>query len=87
MQKALSLFEKGPLALVAGEGFEPRPLGYEPYDVRLCRLEQSLVTALTSINLRREAALGPVRLRRLKLSRRIRFTSPFKDAGHGPGAL
>jgi len=26
MQKALSLFEKGPLALVAGEGFEPLDL-------------------------------------------------------------
>ena len=27
MQKALSLFEKGPLALVAGEGFEPSTSG------------------------------------------------------------
>ena len=35
MQKALSRFEKGPLALVAGRGLDPRPLGYEPYDVRL----------------------------------------------------
>ncbi len=26
-QKALSLFEKGPLALVAGEGFEPSTSG------------------------------------------------------------
>jgi hypothetical protein len=27
MRKALSLFEKGPLALVAGEGFEPSTSG------------------------------------------------------------
>jgi hypothetical protein len=27
MQKALSLFEKGPLALVVGEGFEPSTSG------------------------------------------------------------
>jgi hypothetical protein len=27
MQKALSLFEKGPLALVAGAGFEPATSG------------------------------------------------------------
>jgi len=27
MQQALSLFEKGPLALVAGEGFEPSTSG------------------------------------------------------------
>jgi hypothetical protein len=34
MQKALSPFEKGPLALVAGRDLNPRPLGYEPYDAR-----------------------------------------------------
>jgi hypothetical protein len=28
MQKALSLFEKRPLALVAGRDLNPRPLGY-----------------------------------------------------------
>jgi hypothetical protein len=48
MQKALSLFEKGPLALVAGADLNPRPLGYEPYDVCLYRLASSLVAALTS---------------------------------------
>ena len=32
----------------------PRPLGYEHYDVRLRRLKQSLVTALTSADLRHE---------------------------------
>jgi len=52
MQKALSLFEKGPLALVAGKDFNPQPLGYEPYDVRLARLGQSPVAALASANLR-----------------------------------
>ena len=40
-------YAKGPLPsgkgpdlhkLVAGEGLNPRPLGYEPYDARLCRL-------------------------------------------------
>ena len=50
MQKALSLFEKGPLALVAGEGFEPSTSGLEPYDARLRRLAWSLVAALTSVN-------------------------------------
>jgi len=59
----------------------PGPLGYEPYDARLCRPEQPLVTASTSIYLWRDVAVGPVRLRRLKLARRIRFTSPFTDAG------
>jgi hypothetical protein len=41
MQKALSLFEKGPLALVAGRDLNPRPLGYEHYDARLPRLRCS----------------------------------------------
>ena len=58
MQKALSLFEKGPLALVAGD-LNPRPLGYEPYDVRLWRLGSSLVTALASAEVRYEVFLGP----------------------------
>jgi hypothetical protein len=48
MQKALSLFEKGPLALVAGRDLNPRPLGYEPYDVCLWRPEQSLAGVVTS---------------------------------------
>ena len=47
MQKAISLFEKGPLALVAGEDLNPRPLGYEPYDVCLWRPEQSLAGVVT----------------------------------------
>ena len=59
MQKALSLFEKGPLALVAGAGLNPRPLGYEPYDARLCRLRQSPVILLTSVGLGRDFGLRP----------------------------
>lgn len=59
-------------------------LGYEPYDARRYRLKQSLVSALTSINLRHEVAVGPVRLPRLRLSRRVRFTNPFTDMGHRP---
>jgi hypothetical protein len=51
MQKALSLFEKGPLALVAGADLNPRPLGYEPYDMRLRRLKLSPATALASADL------------------------------------
>jgi hypothetical protein len=31
----------------------PRPLGYEPYDVCLCRLASSLVAGLTSADRRR----------------------------------
>jgi hypothetical protein len=60
-------------------------LGYEPYDASRYRLKQSLVSALTSINLRHEVAMGPVRLPRLRLSRRVRFTNPFTDnMGHRP---
>jgi hypothetical protein len=77
MQKALSLFEKGPLALVAGRDLNPRPLGYEPYDVRLCRLGLSLVTLLTSVDLLREVFSDLLRLPRLSLSRRVRFTNRF----------
>jgi len=79
MQKALSLFEKGPLALVAGEGFEPRPLGYEPYDARLPRLRLSLAGAATSADRTDHISLRRLRLPRLKLSRRIRFTNRFTE--------
>jgi hypothetical protein len=53
----------------------PLSLGYEPYDVRLCRLGQSLVTALASADLGHEVIPGPVRLLRLSLSRRISCTN------------
>jgi hypothetical protein len=78
-REAVSLFEKRASGLGTGEGLNPRPLGYEPYDARLYRLKRSLVGALTSINLRHEVALGPARLPRLRLSRRVRFTNPFTD--------
>jgi hypothetical protein len=54
----------------------PRPLGYEPYDVRLSRLALSLVTALTSADERRAFMPGPLRLPRLTLSRRVLCTNP-----------
>ncbi len=57
----------------------PRPLGYEPYDVRLCRLGSSLVTALTSIDPRREVFPDLLRLLRVDLSRRVRFTNRFTE--------
>jgi hypothetical protein len=57
----------------------PRPLGYEPYDVCLCRLGSSLVTALTSIDPRREVFPDLLRLLRLGLSRRVRFTNRFTE--------
>ena len=54
-------------------------LGYEPYDVRLCRLGQSPVTALTLAGLLREVAPGLLRLPCLSLSRRVRFTNSFTE--------
>ena len=54
-------------------------LGYEPTDVRLRRLGQSLVTALTSADLRREVVPGLLHLCRLSLSRRVRFTNRFTE--------
>jgi hypothetical protein len=62
--------------LVAGEGLNPRPLGYKHYDVRLCRLASSLVTALTSADGRRAFMPGPLRLPRLNSSRRVLCTNP-----------
>ena len=55
----------------------PRPLGYEPYDVRLQRLGESLIIALTSADLRRDVDSVLPCLPRLKLSRCVRFTNRF----------
>lgn len=44
-------------------------------DMRLCRLGQSQVTVMASADVRREAVSGLLRLPRLSLSRRIRFTT------------
>ncbi len=57
----------------------PRPLGYEPTDVRLRCLGQSLVTTLTSTDLRREVVPGLLHLCRLSLSRCVRFTDRFTE--------
>ena len=57
----------------------PTSLGYEPYDVRLRRLGRSLVTALTSADLRREVDSVLPCLPRLKLSRCVRFTNRFTE--------
>jgi len=54
----------------------PRPLGYEPYDVCLSRLKLSLVAALTSADGRQSFMPGPRRLPRLKPSRRVVCTNP-----------
>jgi len=53
----------------------PRPLGYEPHDARLCRLGPSLVTALTSVDSRREVVSSLLRISCLSLSRRIPCTN------------
>jgi hypothetical protein len=56
-----------------------RPLGYEPYDVCLWCLGPSLADVVTSAN--RTDPVSPRRLRlpRLVLSRRVRFTNRFTD--------
>jgi hypothetical protein len=56
-----------------------RPLGYEPYDDRLCRLGRYLVPALTSADLRCEVLPGPLHLCHLRLSHRVRFTNRFTE--------
>jgi hypothetical protein len=57
----------------------PRPLGYEPTDVRLRCLGQSLVTALTSADRRLDVVPGSLYLSRLSLSRCVRFTNRFTE--------
>jgi hypothetical protein len=73
---------KGPdlRKLVAGEGFDPRPLGYEPYDARLRRLGPSLTGMLTSTDRTDPIAHRRLRLPRLTLSRRVRFTNRFTES-------
>ena len=51
---------------VAPAGFEPAPLGYEPYDVRLRRLALSLVAALTSADGRRAFMPGLITMPRFR---------------------
>ena len=47
--------------------------------MRLCRLGLSLVTLLTSVDLLREVFSDLLRLPRLSLSRRVRFTNRFTE--------
>jgi len=72
MQKALSLFEKRPLASVAGKDLDPRPLGYETYDALF--LVSCVPARLDDLPGRRTAVAGlACRLPRLAQSReRIR---------------
>jgi hypothetical protein len=51
-------------------------LGYEPYDVGLCRRGPSLVTALASADLRYGVFPGLLRLPHLSLSRHVSCTNP-----------
>ena len=50
-------------------------LGYEPYDIRLCRLGQSPVTALVSADVRHELVPDLLRLPCLSPSRRVSCTN------------
>ena len=57
----------------------PRPLGYEPYNIGLCRLKPSLAGAVTSADRTGHLSLRRLRLARLKPSRRVRFTNRFTN--------
>jgi hypothetical protein len=56
-----------------------RPLGYEPYDLCLWRLGQSLARVVTSTDRTDPISLCRLRLPRLVLSRRVRFTNRFTE--------
>ena len=55
----------------------PRPLGYDPYDICLSRPKPSLTDAATSTDRTDPISLHRLRLSRLGLSRRVRFTNRF----------
>jgi len=57
----------------------PRPLGYEPHDVCLWRLGQSLADVVTSADKPGPISVGRLRLPRLVLSRCVRFTNRFTE--------
>jgi hypothetical protein len=86
-QKALSLPGKGLdlRKLVAGADLNPRPLGYEPNDIRLCRFGQSPVTALVPADLLHAVAPGLLRLPCLSLSRHVSCTNACTN--RPPGLL
>ena len=58
-----------------------RPPGYEPYDVRLCRLGPSLVGVLTSADGRRPFGSSLMRLPRLNPSRRVFLRKSVHKSG------
>jgi hypothetical protein len=60
---------------------KPRPLSYEPYDPSLCPLERSLAAAVTSADGSALVSHRRLRLPRLVLSRRVRFTNRFTEQG------
>ena len=62
----------------------PRPLGYEPHDECLRCLAWSLVTALSSEDLRYAVFPDSTRLPRLRPSRHVRFTIRLHPWGMGP---
>ena len=57
----------------------PRPLGYEPYDLGLSRLALSLAGVVTSAGRTNPISLCRLRLPRPVLSRRVRFTNRFTE--------
>jgi hypothetical protein len=63
----------------------PRPLGYEPYDVCLWRPGPSPAGAVTSADRPGPISLGRLRLPRLVLSRRVRFTNRFTEQSRRNG--
>ena len=58
---------------------DPRPLGHEPYDVRLSRLKTSLAGPVTLEDKTDPISLRRLHLPRLVLSRRVRFTNWFTE--------
>jgi hypothetical protein len=58
---------------------DPRPLGHEPYDVRLSRLKASLAGPVTLEDKTDPISLRRLHLPRLVLSRRVRFTNWFTE--------
>ena len=55
----------------------PRPLGYEPYDIGLYRLGLSLAGVVTSADRTNLISLCRLRLPHPVLSRRVRLTNRF----------
>jgi len=60
-----------------------RPLGYEQFDVRLCRLGLSPVVTTTSAYGLLPVSVGLARLRRLGVSRGVSFTNSYTNTGAG----